>query len=807
MSKLVIVEAPSKAKTISKYLGAEYIVTSSYGHIRGLPSKPGSVDPDKNFFMLYETNKGAEKHIKSIVTQAKKCDEIYLASDPDREGEAIAWHVAQIMQEKKVLANKKVKRIAFHEITKKAVQESIKNARDIDMSLVNAQQTRQALDYLVGFTLSPLLWRKLPGSKSAGRVQSVALRLICERESEIEQFKEREYWSIKGLFEATKKEPFAADLVMLDGKKLEKFSITDEKEAKQTVALLKKHQYAITDIKEKQVKRNPYAPFTTSTMLQDASRKLGFTAKRTSRAAQHLYEGVQLSGSDDNTALITYIRTDSVRISDSAIESIRAYVKQNIGPDFIPKTKRSYATKTRNAQEAHEAIRPIDCDITPKSIKGKVGQDEWKLYNLIWQRTVASQMSSAISNNTIVSIDAATGEKSKQIQFRATGNRIIFEGFTAIYADTKEEKDSKAGSDLPELALGEDVNVKEIKPHQHFTQPPPRFSEASLVKNLEELGIGRPSTYTSIISILQDRGYVTLDKKRFTPENRGRVVTTFLTEFFQQYVDYDFTAALETKLDDVSNGKKELQEVLQDFWKPFYAVNNEVASMKTAGILESIEKKMESFLFPKEDGVANSKTCPKCGKGTLGLKVGKFSPFVGCSEYPNCSYSRALMSTDDMGSDNGGEVSEFPIDLGNDEHGNPVTIRSGPYGLYVQVDNPNKGSDEKPSSKATKISAKASETTKKSGAKKSSKKKSDVKRAAIPKDKNYKEVDLSYAVKLLSMPRVVGEHEGEVVKAGIGRFGPYLLYNGKFTSIKNHDPILIEIDEAIPLLSSSKRSS
>lgn len=767
--KLLIVESPSKAKTINQYLGKDFLVLSSYGHIRSLPSEPGSVKPEENFSMIYEVNERAHKHINEITKQAKKCDALYLATDPDREGEAISWHVLEALKNNKALTKAiPIKRVVFHEITKKAVSDAINNPRELNLHLVQAQQARQALDYLVGFTLSPVLWRKLPGSRSAGRVQSVALRLICEREIEIEKFKPQEYWTIEGLFKDISNSSITAQFIKHLGKKLEKLSIGNEAQAKDIVSKIKDLKYTVSKVETKESTRSPQPPFTTSTMLQEASRKLNFSAKKTSKIAQDLYEGVEIKG--DIVGLITYMRTDSVVISEDAILNARNFINTSFGNKYLPKAPRVYKTKTKNAQEAHEAIRPTNITITPEQIKNQLDIDHFKLYELIWKRTVASQMENAIIETLTVEISS---ENNLEV-FKITGSKIKFDGYYTLYIEGTDEEEDKDKQILPNLNKGDSLNLDTLLPKQHFTQPPHRYTEATLVKGMEELGIGRPSTYPTIISILQDRAYVHVDKKRFIPDPKGMLVSAFLSNFFAKYVEYDFTAKLEDELDEISNGKIEWKNVLQSFWDPFKKRTEEVVHYKNSDIVQDIENSLAVYVF---HGITESENhehiCPTCKTGKLGLKAGKFGAFVGCSNYPTCRFTKQIGHTnaENETSNNGSvEQQQFPKILGN-EGNTEISLRKGPYGIYVQ------STHDK-----------------------------DIKRVSLPKNVNIEKVDLNYARRLLTLPRVIGMHpEGGEVKAGIGRFGPYVEHNKLFHSLKGEDdPISVSLDRALELLEEAK---
>lgn len=753
--KLLIVESPSKAKTINNYLGKDYKVVSSYGHIRSLPSQNGSVVPDEDFKMIYEVIDRSKKNVDQIVKLAKDADEVLLATDPDREGEAISWHISEVLKSKKAVKGK-MRRVVFHEITKKAVTDAITHPRDLDSNLVHAQQSRQALDYLVGFTLSPVLWRKLPGSRSAGRVQSVALRIICDREGEIEKFKTDEYWSITGDFKSHK-DIFQASLSHFDSKKLDKLSIKDAKQASSVVSEVEKHKYTVTDVEKRQIRKNPHAPFTTSTMLQEAARKLGYSAKKTSKLAQDLYEGANIAG--DVTGLITYMRTDSVYVSAEALEASRNFINKEYGEKYLPKSARIFKTKTKNAQEAHEAIRPTNFKFTPEAVKKYLEPDHFKLYELIWKRMIASQMEPAVLDNVSADIKSENGK----IIFGATGSTLNFDGHYRLYGHRYDDEETQK---LPKLEVGQKVDLEKILPKQHFTQPPPRYTEASLVKKMEELGIGRPSTYPAIISVLQEREYVKMEKKRFFPESKGRIVSAFLEKFFTQYVEYDFTANLEEELDEVSNGKLDWKKMLKAFWSPFKKRTDEVLEIKNVDIVKNIEEQLESLIY----GTDENRKCPTCKTGTLGLKTGKFGAFVGCSNYPECKHTKQLVAaSSESDGDSEGQTSGFvfPKVLGQDKEGKEVSIRKGPYGIYIQV------GDGK-----------------------------EVKRISLPRGKSPELIELPYALDLAKLPRILGEHPdtGEKVRAGIGRFGPYIEHQKKFKSLKADDPTTISLERALEIL-------
>lgn len=772
---VVIVESPAKAKTINKYLGSDYKVIASFGHVRDLPPKDGSVKPDEDFAMSWMQDERSKKHVTEISRAVKQADTIYLASDPDREGEAIAWHVRQLLEDKGDLKAKTVRRVTFNEITKKAVTDAISNPRDLDQDLIDAYLARRALDYLVGFRLSPVLWRKLPGSKSAGRVQSVALRLICEREAEIEAFKAEEYWSILAEFENETGAKIPAKLSHFDGKKLGKMDINSEAMATDIVTRLSKCDYSVLSIEPKQTKRNPYAPFTTSTLQQDASSKLGMGATQTMRTAQKLYEGIDLGG--ETVGLITYMRTDGVTLSQDAIEGARSFIGKVFGDKYLPEKPRIYKSKAKNAQEAHEAIRPTDLSRTPKELKHLLSKDEFDLYSLIWKRTIASQMSSALMDKVIVEI----GAKDEEATFRATGSVIAFDGFLKVYHDRNDvEKADQKDDDreLPAMQVGNPLNYQEgaIKGDQHFTQPPPRYSEASLVKKMEELGIGRPSTYAAIMQVLRDRDYVTLDKRRFHPQDRGRIVTTFLTNFFSRYVEYDFTAGLENQLDSISNGDTAYKRVLADFWTGFSAAIEDANSLTITQVIDALDEQLGSQYFPANDEGKDPRACPSCDNGRLGLKLGRHSAFIGCSNYPECKYTRDLIKPAE------GEEHQPLVDgptlLGNDpETGMPVTLRKGPYGHYVQL-GPKEGEEDED-------------------------KKAKPKRASLPRGTSLEDMTLKLALGLLSLPREIGvfPDSGKTIYAGLGRFGPYLRHGASYVSLKGDDHVLtIGLNRAITLV-------
>ena len=762
---VLIVESPSKAKSINKYLGSEFKVLASVGHVRDLAAKNDAIDTENDFIMRWETSDRGKKVIKDIADAAKNSENLYLATDPDREGEAIAWHVEAMLKEMPKLSNLKIHRITFNEITKNAVLEALKEPRKVDENLVNAYLARRALDFLVGFNLSPVLWRKLPGSKSAGSVQSVALKIITERELEIEKFNPEEYWSLKAIFNKDKDKEFEGRLIKINSEKIDKLSIKTENNATEYLDKILKSKFSVKEIQKKEAKRNPYAAFTTSSMQIEASRKLGFTANQTMSTAQKLYEGTEIDS--EPTGLITYMRTDSVVMSKDAILDIRKYVSEKLGNNYIPAEPRIYKSKAKNAQEAHECIRPTNINLTPDILKKYLNINEFKLYEIIWQRAVSSQMASAIMDQ--VSADIASEDN--EIIFRSNGSSIKFLGMLSVYKESKEE-DKKDNEDelsnlLPILNEGDLVNLIKAEKNQHFTMPPPRFTEASLVKKLEELGIGRPSTYASIIKVLQDRDYVLLDKKRFNPHDRGRVVSVFLENYFNKYVEYDFTADLENQLDEISDGKLNWKDVIKKFWETFKKLCDETIGKPNREIIDVLDNALGPHFFPPNEK-GDERKCPNCENGRVGLKVGKFGGFVGCSNYPDCKYTVQFSQITDA--KNGAlkgpkEIGVYP------ETGEMITIRVGPYGTYMQV---GEGSEEK-----------------------------KPKRVSIPKNLEPDEIGLNTAVQLLALPRKLGFHPDNnlTISAGIGMYGPYVLHNKKYKALEKTDNILeINLERAIELI-------
>ncbi|MGQ3278052.1 MAG: type I DNA topoisomerase [Shinella sp.] len=764
---VVVVESPAKAKTINKYLGPGYTVLASFGHVRDLPAKDGSVRPDEDFEMSWEVDSASAKRMKDIADAVKASDGLILATDPDREGEAISWHVLDVLKKKKVLGDKPVKRVVFNAITKSAVLEAMRNPRDIDTPLVDAYLARRALDYLVGFNLSPILWRKLPGARSAGRVQSVALRLVCDRESEIERFVSEEYWNLSALLKTPRGDEFEARLVSAEGKRLQARSIGNGEEANNLKALLEGAAYRVESVEAKPTKRNPGPPFTTSTLQQAASSKLGFSASRTMQVAQKLYEGIDIGG--ETVGLITYMRTDGVQMAPEAIDAARRAVGEQFGARYVPEKARFYSTKAKNAQEAHEAIRPTSFDRTPDQVKRFLDPDQLRLYDLVWKRGIASQMASAEIERTTVEIEADNG--GRKAGLHATGSVIRFDGFIAAYTDQKEDGEQSDGGDddgrLPEINAQEAVAKQKVNATQHFTEPPPRYSEATLIKKMEELGIGRPSTYASTLATLRDREYILIDKRKLIPETKGRLVTAFLESFFTRYVEYDFTADLEEKLDKISAGELDWKQVLRDFWKDFFAQIEETKELRVTNVLDALNEELAPLVFPKREDGSDPRICQVCGTGKLSLKLGKFGAFVGCSNYPDCNFTRQLSA--DNGSDAEANASNEPQSLGKDPHtGEEITLRSGRFGPYVQ-----RGDGK------------------------------EAKRSSLPKGWTPASIDHEKALALLSLPRDIGQHpeSGKMISAGLGRYGPFLLHDGGYANLETvEDVFSIGLNRAVTVI-------
>ncbi|MGE3244734.1 MAG: type I DNA topoisomerase [Beijerinckiaceae bacterium] len=765
MNAVVIVESPAKAKTINKYLGRGYEVLASFGHVRDLPAKDGSVDPEDDFAMRWAVDTKASKRLTDIANAVKEADKVILATDPDREGEAISWHVLEVLKNKRVLKDKQIERVVFNAITKNAILEAMRHPRQIDEALVEAYLARRALDYLVGFNLSPVLWRKLPGARSAGRVQSVSLRLVCDRELEIEKFVPREYWSINAHLQTKDKASFIARLSGAGGKRIQRLDVGTKEEAEGLKSALDAAAFNVKSVEAKPARRNPYAPFTTSTLQQEASRKLGLAPAITMRIAQRLYEGIDMDG--ETVGLITYMRTDGVDIAPEAIQGIRTVIEKDYGKKYLPDIPRKYQTKQKNAQEAHEAIRPTDITRLPKHVARMLDKDQARLYELIWTRTLASQMESAELERTTVEIEAKipAGQKYKSIDLRATGQVVRFDGFLVLYTEGKDDEEDDESGRLPPMAQGDALKRERIETGQHFTEPPPRFTEATLVKRMEELGIGRPSTYASTLAVLKDRDYIRIDKKRIVPQDKGRIVTAFLESFFSRYVEYDFTAGLEEKLDRVSNSEIDWKQVLREFWKEFSAAIDSTKDLRTTEVLDNLNELLGSHLFPaKEDG-SDPRGCPACASGRLSLKVGRYGAFVGCSNYPECNFTRTL--SEQATGEN--EEGSGPRVLGTaPESGDEVTLRDGRFGPYVQL-----GEGEKP------------------------------KRSSLPRGMQREDVDLEKALALLSLPREVAKHptSGEPILAGIGRYGPYVQHGKVYASLTRDDDVLeIGANRAIDLI-------
>ncbi len=761
--KVVVVESPAKAKTINKYLGRDYEVIASFGHIRDLPPKDGSVDPEQDFHMVWELEDRGSKRVSEIAKAVKGAEKLILATDPDREGEAISWHVLEALTARKALKGIPVERVTFNAITKSSVEQAMRKPRQIDQALVDAYLARRALDYLVGFKLSPVLWRKLPGARSAGRVQSVALRLVVEREMEIEAFKPREYWSIVATLATKDGGIFEARLVGADGKRIQRLDVGNAEEAAAFKSALEASTFTVASVEAKPAKRHPQPPFTTSTLQQEASRKLGMAPAQTMRVAQRLYEGVDVGG--ETVGIITYMRTDGVDMAPEAVSDTRRVIGREFGDDYVPGAPRKYSVKAKNAQEAHEAVRPTDMGRLPKSVARYLEPDQARLYDLIWTRTMASQMESAELERTTVDVHATVG--GRRIELRATGQVVKFDGFLALYQEGKDDEEDEESRRLPKMAAGDPLRRERIASTQHFTEPPPRYSEASLVKRMEELGIGRPSTYAAVLQTLRDREYVKIEKKRLQPEDKGRLVTGFLESFFRRYVEYDFTADLEEQLDRVSNAEIDWRAVLRDFWKDFSAAIGETKELRVAEVLEALNGLLGPHIFPDRGEGTDPRACPNCSEGQLSLKLGKFGAFIGCSNYPDCTYTRQLSASGVNGEGDGSSLDGGQPGvrvLGNDPTtGLPVTVRDGRFGPFIQLGeaSPEKGA-EKP------------------------------KRSSLPKGLSPSDVDLDKAVALLSLPREIARHPetGEPILAGIGRFGPYVQHGRTYANLGRDDDVL-----------------
>ncbi|MCE2738689.1 MAG: type I DNA topoisomerase [Rhodobacter sp.] len=748
---VVVVESPAKAKTINKYLGADYTVLASYGHVRDLPAKDGSVDPGHDFAMTWEVAADSRKHVRAIAEALKTDDVLILATDPDREGEAISWHLQEALAPT-IRKGKQVSRVTFNAITKSAVTQAMKQPRQVDQALVDAYLARRALDYLVGFTLSPVLWRKLPGAKSAGRVQSVCLRLIVDREMEIEAFRAREYWTVAANLVTPRGQEFEARLTVLGGRKLDKYDIPTAAAAELAVQAVTARSLTVKSVEARPASRNPYPPFMTSTLQQEASRKFGMGAKQCMGAAQRLYEAGH----------ITYMRTDGIDMAPEAVMAARDEIRRRFGAAYVPDSPRMYKNKARNAQEAHECIRPTDMQVSPDSLK--LEPDQRKLYDLIWKRTIASQMSAARMERTTVDLASADA----QVELRATGQVVLFDGFLKVYEEGRDDEDEDEGR-LPQILQGEPAEKRGITPEQHFTQPPPRYTEATLVKRMEELGIGRPSTYASILTTIQDRDYVRKDKNRLIPEDKGRLVTAFLSNYFRKYVEYDFTADLEGQLDDVSAGERDYKEVLARFWRDFSAAIAETADLRIGEVLEKIDEFLGPHLYPPRADGSDPRLCQVCGTGRLHLKTARSGgAFIGCGNYPECRYTRPISVSGDDG------AAGFPDGqvLGQDENGLPVTLRNGRFGPYVQRGEATAEHPKPP-------------------------------RASLPKGWTPESLTLERALMLLNLPRRIGPHpaDGQMVEAAIGRFGPYVKHGATYANLADVDEVFtIGMNRAVEVI-------
>ena len=748
--KVVIVESPAKAKTINKYLGKDFEVLASFGHVRDLPSKDGSVDPEHDFEMKWEVDSASKKRLTDITRAVKESDELILATDPDREGEAISWHVLEVLKQKKALKDKPVKRVVFNAITKSAVLDAMANPRDLDVPLVDAYLARRALDYLVGFTLSPVLWRKLPGSRSAGRVQSVALRLVCERETEIEKFKPQEYWSVISQFEKDGK-AFDARLYAVDGNKVDKHDIKTQADAEGIKAAIEAGSIQVGNVEKKPTKRNPYAPFTTSTLQQDASSRLSFSPSRTMQIAQRLYE----------EGLITYMRTDGVQMAPEAIDATRRQIARDFGDNYLPEKARIYQSKAKNAQEAHEAVRPTDLSRVPSQLKN-LDPDQFKLYDLIWKRTMASQMRAAEIERTTANLQVSG---SRNIDLRAVGSVVTFPGFMSLYGVGKTEKDDENSKELPKLDTGDQPKLNEVSAEQHFTQPPSRFTEASLIKKMEELGIGRPSTFAATLGVLKDRDYVRLEKRALIPEDRGRLVTAFLESFFERYVEYGFTADLEEQLDEISDGKIRYKDVLTKFWRDFSSHVTEIKDLRVSEVLDALNALLGDHIFPPREDGGDPRKCPDCDTGRLSLKLGRYGAFIGCENYPECNHTRQLAES---ATGQANAAAEAGVIGQHPEFGVDIELKSGRFGPYLEMVHDG-----------------------------------EKKRSGLPKGWTPESIDLEKAVKLISLPREVGEHpeDGKMITAGLGRYGPFVLHDGKYANLSDIEEVFsVGLNRAVTVL-------
>ena len=734
---VVVVESPAKAKTINKYLGSDYTVLASYGHIRDLPAKDGSVDPDKEFDMKWEIGADSKKHVKAIADALKEDNELILATDPDREGEAISWHLEETLRNRRVInKDTPVSRVVFNAITKSAVTEAMANPREIDAPLVHAYLARRALDYLVGFNLSPVLWRKLPGSRSAGRVQSVCLRLIVEREVEIEAFKPKEYWSVKASLKTPRGQVFDGKLVNLAGTKLDKYDLKSSSEAELAAQAITTRELIVSSVESKPTSRNPFAPFMTSTLQQEAGRKFGMGARQTMQAAQRLYEAGH----------ITYMRTDGIDMAPEAVSSAREAIKERYGEQYLPPSPRFYKNKAKNAQEAHECIRPTSLSKDSKQLKLS-DPDQFKLYDLIWKRTISCQMESAKLERTSVDIQSPD----REVTLRANGQVVLFEGFLKVYEESRDDSEQSDGENrLPQMSQGENIEKLSIDPEQHFTQPPPRYTEASLVKRMEELGIGRPSTYANIVTTIQDREYVRKEKNRLFPEDKGRIVTIFLLNFFKRYVEFDFTAGLENQLDAVSAGKGNYKELLSQFWVDFSEAISETSELRITEVLDVLDDALAPQLYPNKEDGSDPRKCPKCENGQLHLKSSRTGGFVGCGNYPECKFTRPIS----------GEPDETAERLLGDDNGDGIFLKTGRFGPYVQRGETSEDNKKPP-------------------------------RASLPKGWAASDVELDSALKLLSLPREIGAHpeDGQIIEAGIGRYGPFVRHGRTYANLKDPEDV------------------